>query len=85
MSTIWVTKVGERYVGHNENNFGNFLWGAGTVRLGVPNLFAVLGAHLHNYLYEPSNQGKKWYQREFDSDDDQFSIGLGFQWANEHK
>jgi RHS repeat-associated protein len=61
-------------VAHNNNNFGNFLWGAGASALGIPCFVARAGAHYNNYFLDPNNKGK------LDSDDDQFSIQLGHAW-----
>ncbi|WP_029902836.1 polymorphic toxin type 44 domain-containing protein [Prevotella sp. 10(H)] len=68
------------YVGHNRNNFGNYLWGAACKALGVPLEIALLGAHANNVINDPSNRGKDWLDRELDSSDDQFSIFLGWKW-----
>ena len=79
---LYITKVGENIVGHNHYNFGNFLWGAAANALGVFKGDALIGAHLNNYFNDVNNQGKSWNKRSFDSNDDQYSIGLGWQWRN---
>ena len=73
---LYVTKVGERYTGHNGHNFGNFLWGASAQIIGVPLLIALAGAHFNNRYISKDEFGGKW-----DSLDDQRSIYLGHSWA----
>jgi hypothetical protein len=79
---LYITKVKGDYVGHNNYNFGNFLWGAAANALVVFKGDALIGAHINNYLNDVNNQDKSWYKRKFDSSDDQYSIGLGWQWNN---
>jgi len=79
---LYITDVGGKMYGHNNYNFGNFLWGAAANSLQVFLGDALLGAHLNNYFNDTNNQGKKWYERSFDSKDDQYSIKLGYKWLN---
>lgn len=73
-SKLYVTMTKDGNVAHNNKNFGNFLWGAGAKSLGFSETVAKFGAHYNNYFNDPENKGK------LDSKDDQYSIGLGFQW-----
>lgn len=70
---IFITDDGDNVVGHNYRNMGNFLWGAATYIMGVPQLMALAGAHLNNLATEPG-----W---TFDSPDDQYCIKLGRYYA----
>jgi len=45
----------------------------------------LFGAHANNYLNDSRNYGKKWYDRELDSPDDQLSISLGWMWREKRK
>jgi hypothetical protein len=58
-------------------NYGNFLWGAATYIMGVPQSIALAGAHMNNLIKEPGIT--------FDSPDDQYSIKLGRRYAKEMK
>ncbi|MBP5612570.1 MAG: RHS repeat-associated core domain-containing protein, partial [Bacteroidales bacterium] len=85
-NTLYVVKVGSEYTGHNNYNFGNFLWGAGASALGFSKIIAKIGAHINNYLNDSDNREIPWYKfykRSFDSHDDQFSISQGFLWMKE--
>jgi hypothetical protein len=53
---------------------GNFLWGATTYIMGVPESLALLGAP-YNSLFGESGDG------DWDSPDDQYSIKLGRNYA----
>ena len=67
-------------VAHNNHNFGNFLLGASAATLQVQFLLAVkAGAHINSkgWLKYANNS----YQGQWDSDDDQYSIKLGFYYA----
>ena len=66
-------------VAHNGYNYGNFLWGAGAKRLGVPRKIAKIGAHVNNFLHDVESRF------HLDSKDDQKSISMGINWAKEHK
>jgi len=70
---LFLTSLSDVTVGHNFRNMGNFLWGAATYIMGVPEVVAISGAH----IYALKNEG------EFDSPDDIFSIKLGRQYARE--
>ena len=70
---LFITDDGNNIVGHNYRNMGNFLWGAATYIMGVPQFMALAGAHLNNLRTEP---GWTW-----DTPDDQYSIKLGRAYA----
>ena len=72
--TLYVTTTESGTVAHNNYNFGNFLWGAGTKLLGFSEFTARLGAHYNNFFNDPSFKGT------LDSNDDQYSIHLGFEY-----
>jgi hypothetical protein len=74
---LFVTDDGIYRVGHDMNNYGNFLWGAATYIMGIPQLLALAGAHMNNLIKEPGFT--------FDSPDDQYSIKLGRRYAKEMK
>ena len=78
---IYIVNLGKEYYGHNGKNFGNFLWGASASILGVEIIDALVGAHINNYFNDPENVMKKWYERKFDSKDDQRSITQGYEWV----
>jgi hypothetical protein len=84
-NTLYVSKTKSGYIGHNNYNFGNFLWGAGASALGFWKMTARLGAHWNNFLNDTKNVGKPWYKRSFDSKDDQKSISFGFEWMKENR
>ena len=69
----------KKLIAQNNNNFGNFTWGIAAHAMGVPEWAAKFGAQKNNYLTDPENVGKEWYDRKFDSVDDLYSISLGFQ------
>lgn len=71
---LFITDDGENIVGHNYRNMGNFLWGAATYIMGVPQFMALGGAHYQNILGEFGDGG-------LDSPDDQYSIRLGRYYA----
>ncbi len=79
---LYITKVNDKMIAHSRYNFGNFMWGASANALDVSLSLTLLGAHANNYLNDVNNQGKSWYERDFDSKDDQFSITLGWFWRN---
>jgi RHS repeat-associated protein len=64
------------YIGHNNYNFGNYLWGAAANALEVSLTVTRMGAHANNYLNDPNHKGK------LDSADDQLSISLGWKWRD---
>ena len=68
----------EGYVGHNNYNFGNFLWGAGMNYLGFNMEATVEAAHCNNYYNDTYTRGY------LDSPDDQFSIKCGYKWVDDH-
>jgi len=72
--TLYVTTIESGTVGHNNYNFGNFLWGAGAKMLGFGEGTARFGAHLNNFFNDPYHKGT------LDSKDDQYSIHLGFEY-----
>jgi hypothetical protein len=78
-ATFYITKTKSGTVAHNGYNYGNFLWGAGANALGIPEWMAKLGAHYNNYVNDPYHKGK------LDSKDDQYSIGLGYEWKRKSK
>ena len=65
-------------VGHNYRNMGNFLWGAATYIMGVPQWLALSGAHGQNMFGKSGSGG-------LDSPDDQYSIKLGRFYAKKMK
>ncbi len=65
-------------VAHNFRNMGNFLWGASTYIMGVPEWLALLGAHSQNMFGEFGTGG-------WDAPDDQYSIRLGRYYAKRMK
>lgn len=72
---LYITRtVADGNIAHNNYNYGNFLWGAAACELGVPVLFAQLGAHFNNFFLSPDTKGT------FDARDDQFSIRTGYHW-----
>ena len=75
---LYITFSGGKHVAHNAYNFGNFLWGGAMKCLDINFTIAVIGAHGHNYYFDPYSKGN------LDSPDDQFSIKCGYMWANEH-
>jgi hypothetical protein len=82
---LYITKVDGKMLAHNSSNFGNFMWGASAKALDVGILTALSGAHINNYLNDKHNRGKPWYDRDFDTKDDQFSITLGYLWQSNQK
>lgn len=74
---LYITQTASGTVAHNNYNFGNFLWGAGASKLGFSKFTAKLGAHI-NSLRDP-------HYRRLDSKDDQYSIGVGYEWSKSHK
>ena len=58
---------------HNHMNFGNFLWGASGHSLGFSKTTLKAAAH-YNSLFNSDTNG---YPSQWDSADDQFSIGRG--------
>ena len=76
-NVLFITNVGGERIAHNNSNFGNFLWGAGVNRLGIPHSIAKFGAHVFTYF-------KSFWAGEPDSKDDQFSIKQGYEWENNH-
>lgn len=67
-------------VAYNHMNYGNFLFGAAGKALGLNSFELKMGAHW-NSLTKPLSNG---YRRQFDSRDDQFSIGMGVRYARMH-
>jgi RHS repeat-associated protein len=82
---LYVTKGKSGYTGHNDSNFGNFLWGAGAKALGFSKTTARIGAHINNFFSDGPNRTLPYYKRSFDSKDDQRSISLGVDWMKSHK
>ena len=83
-STLYLTEVDGENVAHNNYNFGNFLWGASTKELGVVSIVARGAAHINNFFNDCENVTRKFWERKFDSKDDQRSIQLGIQWARKN-
>ncbi len=79
-SMLYITETKGEKFGHNNKNFGNFMWGASANAVGVGIGLAQLAAHINNYIFDTENKGKKWDERKFDSQDDQLSIRLGWFW-----
>ena len=71
--SIFVTNDGVNSIGHDYRNMGNFLWGAATYIMGIPQFIALSGAHFNNLVKEPGIT--------FDAPDDQYSIKLGRYYA----
>jgi hypothetical protein len=64
-------------VAHNWFNFGNFLLAAAGAALGLTIGEISAGAHYNSVI----NGEKNGYSAQLDSEDDQFSIGLGYAYA----
>ena len=62
---------------HNHMNFGNFLWGSAGHSLGFSKS-TLKGAAHYNSLF---NSGTNGYPSQWDSSDDQFSIGRGVDFS----
>ena len=70
-NTLYIPMVpGERYA-HNASNLGNFLWGAAMFQMGITPWDVLAGSNLHALFKH----------HEFDSLDDQLSIGLGYSYS----
>ena len=69
-NTLYLTHTKSGSYAHNNHNCGNFLWGAAMKRLGINHSTASFGAHLDAL----KNEG------EWDSEDDQRSIRLGYEY-----
>mgnify|MGYP001009133731 CR=1 FL=1 len=67
----------DKYVGHNDHNYGNYLWEASANALEVSLPVARMGAHVNNRFFDGTHKGT------WDSKDDQLSIVLGWTWRNE--
>ena len=66
-------------VAHNHMNFGNFLFGAAGKAMGFTGLELKLGAHWNSL----KNSDQNGYAPQFDSSDDQYSIGRGINYAKD--
>jgi len=75
---LFITDDGVNVAGHNFRNMGNFLWGAATYVMGVPQWMALAGAHSQNIFGEFGSGG-------LDAADDQYSIKIGRQYAKTMK
>lgn len=64
-------------IAHNYFNFGNFLYGAAGAALGLKIAELTAGAHANSLLHSETNG----YPMQLDSQDDQFSIVLGYEHA----
>jgi hypothetical protein len=73
---LFITNDGTNVVGHNFRNMGNFLWGAATYILGIPQWMALSAAHWNNLTGD---------QVGWDTPDDQYSIKLGRYYAKINK
>ena len=67
-------------VAHNHMNFGNFLFGAAGKAMDFTGLELKLGAQWNSL----KNSDKNGYAPQFDSSDDQFSIGCGVDYAKDN-
>ena len=56
-------------IAHDSFNFGNYLWGAGMRRLGIPLSVSLIGGNIDNLMH---------HKLQFDSADDMASISLGY-------
>ena len=56
-------------IAHDSFNFGNYLWGAGMRRLGIPLSVSLIGGNIDNLMH---------HKFQFDSADDMTSISLGY-------
>ena len=65
---------------HNPENFGNFLFGAAGVSLGIHPSLLLVGGHVNSLI----KSNKNGYPSQLDSFDDQLSIFLGTLHANLH-
>ncbi|TCC99188.1 DUF6443 domain-containing protein [Pedobacter hiemivivus] len=74
-STLFIPE-GDGYV-HNQMNFGNYLWGAAGYSLGFTKMVLKTAAH-YNSIANSSTNG---YRPQFDSADDQLSIGRGVNFS----
>lgn len=70
-NTLYIPMVPGKKYAHNASNLGNFLWGAAMYKMGISYTDVVLGSNLHALIKH----------REFDSRDDQLSIGLGYNYS----
>ena len=66
-------------VAHNQMNFGNFLFGAAGKAMGFTGLELKAGAHWNSLTHSDQNG----YSPQFDSSDDQYSIGRGINYAKD--
>ena len=69
--TLYIPMVSRKKYAHNASNMGNFLWGAAMHKMGISYRDAMFGSNLHALIKH----------REFDSRDDQLSIGLGYSYS----
>jgi len=69
--------IGDTYA-HNHMNFGNFLWGAAGHSLGFSEITLKGAAHYNSIKNSETNGG---YSPQFDSKDDQISIGRGVKYS----
>ncbi len=70
---LFITDDGTNIVGHDYRKMGNFLWGAATYIMHVPEAIALFGANMNNLFTEPG-----W---RLDSPDDHYAIKLGRNYA----
>lgn len=66
---------------HNHMNFGNFLWGAAGHSLGFSKTTLKAAAHYNSKF----NSGTNGYPSQWDSSDDQFSIGRGVDFSSRNQ
>ena len=59
-------------IAHDSFNFGNYLWGAGMRRLGIPLSVSLIGGNIDNLMH---------HKLQFDSADDMASISLGYMFC----
>ena len=70
-NTLYIPMVPGKKYAHNASNMGNFLWGAAMHKMGISYKDVMLGSNLHALIKH----------HEFDSRDDQLSIGLGYSYS----
>ncbi|MEM9325485.1 MAG: hypothetical protein AAGA85_07510, partial [Bacteroidota bacterium] len=73
-------------VAHNSSNFGNFLVGAAASSNGIPLPVVLGGGHANsmNLFNKASGKNFNGYPPQWDSQDDQRSITLGFFYLKYH-
>ena len=72
---------GSRDYAHNHMNFGNYLFGLAGETMGFSKFMLLMGAHYNSVV----NSKENGYDSQLDSDDDQFSISLGYHYGKQNK